>query len=79
MGESGFFRSLIMIAAILAIVFLSQQNYFYKFGNNFYSQAARQSGVYWSKLTNLLWPKISGEVEGVWNKIIVNFRTQKIR
>ena len=67
MNERGFIKNIVIIVILSAVVFLSQQPYFKKYGENLYSQIKPQVEPYWSKTVdwfkNNIYPRVSGEVE----------------
>ncbi len=67
MNQKGFIKNIVIIIILLAVVFLSQQPYFEKYGNDLYLKAKPQIEIYWTKATNWVknnvYPRVSGEVE----------------
>lgn len=56
MNEKGFIVNIVIIIALVAVVFLSQQPYFNEAGKKLYFQAEAQ-------VKNNIYPRVSGEVE----------------
>jgi len=67
MKEKGFAVNIVIIIVLVVIVFLSQQPYFRKYGENFYLQAKTQVMSYWAQATdwfmNNVYSRVSGGVE----------------
>jgi uncharacterized membrane protein len=65
-NERGFVQNIVMIAVLLAVVFLSQQRYARPIVQNAYAQASNIISPYITKTTHSLQagilPKVSGEV-----------------
>jgi len=63
----GFIVNIVLIAVILAVVFLSQWEYLKPFGKILFSWGEKEINLYWTKTTDWfkesLYPKITGEVE----------------
>ena len=66
-SSAGFITNIVIIIALVAVVFLSQQPYFEEAGKGLYFQADAQVRVYWEKASdwfkNNIYPRVSGEVE----------------
>lgn len=65
--EQGFIKYIVIIAIILAVVFLSQLTYFRGTGKTLISDATNQASAYLAKgsgwITSKIYPKINDEVK----------------
>ncbi len=69
MKERGIIQSISIIIIILVIVFLSQQPYFRKVGENVYNQTVPQVGSYWSKADNWARANIYPKISDIYSKV----------
>ena len=74
-------KNLIIIGAILAVVFLSQQPYFVATGKDLYVKGVEQGNDYWQKgeawAEVYLWPKVGGGVGGIQTAALEQVNDQK--
>lgn len=63
----GFIQNIVMIAILLAVVFLSQQSYTQTFGKNWATQIEKKSGAMWQKANDWfkvnIYPKATQEAQ----------------
>ncbi|MBM3206433.1 MAG: hypothetical protein FJZ43_02340 [Candidatus Staskawiczbacteria bacterium] len=80
-NNRGVIKYFIIIAVILSVLFLSQQEFVKPFGKSFYSWSKNETNKYWSKSTNWLgasfYPKLSKEVESRGEPLKNEVITQK--
>ena len=63
-----FIKNTLVITAVLAVAFLSQQTFLKSAGNNLYLRSSKQSSVYLAQIGNFVETNILPEVSGEVNK-----------